>query len=61
MVGDENSCRTLMTSSMGAEGGAASQAANAMSGRTGKRNDFVRQEMSNSSATAPILLDMNVV
>lgn len=50
-----------MTSSMGAEGGAASQAANAMSGRTGKRNDFVRQEMSNSSATAPILLDMNVV
>ncbi len=57
MADVENPCRVLMTSSMGVEGGAASQAANTSPGRIGKRGEFVRQERSKSSATAPILLD----
>ena len=50
-----------MTSWAGEEGGAASQAANAMSGRAGKMNEFVRQEMSKSSARAPTLLNLSRV
>lgn len=56
MAGVGDACSPLIIFKMGSLGGAASHAANARSGRTGNKKELVRQEMSNSSATAPTFL-----
>jgi len=60
MMGLEVACNWEMTSDIDRDGGAASQAAMAVSWMDSNRKVPARQEMSNNSASAPTLLEVRL-